>query len=314
VGKISSDKLIDRVLPVNKSAGVSTYDTIRRFKSLFKVKKIGHAGTLDPPAMGLVLLLTGEATKLSNYLMDLPKTYVADIKLGERTDTQDATGRVVESSDWSHVTIPQIEQVLPTLLGRRHQVPPMYSALKHKGTPLYVLARQGRQIEREPREVEMYKVELIEAELPLFRIEVTCSRGLYLRVLAEEIGAALGVPSHLGSLVRTKIGHFDIESTTPDVDLKSLVDLDRPGYSLSEALVHMPVINLTPGQASGLCDGIAPKVSPGEIPTLPPVGSLVRLLHEDGRLGAIGEVAPAGFVQIRRVFKDSDQAGSGSPG
>jgi tRNA pseudouridine55 synthase len=310
LGKISSEKLSDRVLPVYKSTGVSTYDTIRSFKKLFKVKKIGHAGTLDPPAMGLVLLLTGEATKLSNYLMDLPKTYVADIKLGERTDTQDATGKIVESADWSHVTTEKIEQVLPTLLGKREQVPPMYSALKHKGTPLYVLARRGQQVEREAREVEMYAAELIEVDLPLFKIEVHCSRGLYLRVLAEEIGRELGVPSHLGNLVRTRIGHFDIENATADSDLGSLADLDNPGYSLSEALSHMPALDLTPGQAAGLSNGIAPKVHPSAISALPSVGSLVRLMHEDGRLGGIGEVAPAGFLQIRRVFRDSGGAGS----
>lgn len=312
MGRISSDKLVDRVLPVNKSAGVSTYDTIRSFKKFFKIKKIGHSGTLDPPAKGLVLLLTGEATKLSNYLMDLPKTYIADIKLGEKTDTQDATGKIIESSDWSHVTVERIEQVLPTLLGKREQVPPMYSALKHKGTPLYVLARQGRHVEREPRKVETYKVEMIEVDLPSFRIEVHCSRGLYLRVLAEEIGAELGVPSHLSSLVRTRIGHFDIEKATPDTELESLVDQEDPGYSLSDAMVHMPVIDLTPSQAAGLSNGIAPKVSPRTISSLPPAGSLVRLVHDNGRLGAIGEVAPAGFVHIRRVFKDLNGAGSGS--
>lgn len=310
MGRIYSDKLMNRVLSVSKSVGVSTYDTVRSFKKLFKVKKIGHAGTLDPPAMGLVLLLTGEATKLSNYLMDLPKTYVADIKLGEKTDTQDATGKIIESADWSHVTARGIEQVLPTLLGERQQVPPMYSALKHKGTPLYVLARQGQQVEREPRKVEMYKIELIDVELPLFRIEVKCSRGLYLRVLAEEIGVQLGVPSHLGSLVRTRIGHFDIESATPDTELGSLVDQEDPGYSLADALAHMPAIDLTPGQAAGLSNGIAPKVSPGAISSLPPAGSLVRLVHDNGRLGAIGEVGPAGFVLIRRVFRDPGGNGS----
>ncbi len=310
MGRIVAEKLIDRVLPVNKSAGVSTYDTIRGFKKIYKVNKIGHAGTLDPPATGLILLLTGEATKLSNYLMDLPKVYIAKIELGGRTDTQDATGETLETGDWDHITESDVRAVLSSFLGKREQVPPMYSALKHKGTPLYMLARKGQKVEREPREVETYKIELLEFNPPHFTIEVHCSRGLYLRVLAEEVGDALKVPSHLQSLVRTSIGHFDIGTAVPDKELRSFLDMEEPGFSLSDALRHMPAFSLNKNQSAALMNGVAPRVTSGMSESVTQAGGLVRLLHENGRLGAIGVVGPGGFVQIRRVFREMGGSGS----
>ena len=179
-----SADLENLVIPVDKSAGLTTYDVIRRFKKVARVGKVGHSGTLDPPARGLVLLLTGQATKLSGYLMDLPKTYVADIMLGSSTDTHDAEGTVTATGDWSGITEDAVRGALPRFVGRRLQVPPMYSALKHRGTPLYTLARRGEQVEREPREVETSSLELVSFEPPLFTVEVSCSRGMYVRVLA----------------------------------------------------------------------------------------------------------------------------------
>lgn len=304
MGRIMAGKLIDRVLPVNKSAGVSTYDTIRGFKKLYKVNKIGHAGTLDPPATGLILLLTGEATKLSNYLMDLPKVYVAKIEMGGRTDTQDATGETLETGEWDHVTESDVRSALSSFLGKMEQIPPMYSALKHKGTPLYMLARKGQKVEREPRKVETYEIELLDYQPPHFTIEVHCSRGLYLRVLAEEIGEALGVPSHLQALVRKSIGHFGLDMAVPDTDLQTFVEMEEPGFSLSDALRHMPALNLNRHQAAGLMNGVAPRFTSGMLDSVPSTGRFVRLLHEDGRLGAIGVVSPGGFIQIRRVFRE----------
>jgi tRNA pseudouridine55 synthase len=290
----------NRVLPVNKSEGASTYDCIRRFKRLVDIDKIGHAGTLDPPATGLILLLTGEATKLSNYIMDLPKRYRADIMLGESTDTQDASGEVVEKGVWTHVTRKNIESILANFLGPRMQVPPMYSALKHKGRPLYVLARQGRVIDRKPREVEVYEIKLVDCRLPVFTIEVYCSRGLYLRVLAEEIGSALAVPAHLSSLVRTHVGHFSLEEAVPDGALESFLTMHEPGFSLANALSHLPGVNLSAEQARGLRHGVAPRA----VAALPGSGELVRLLDPDGCLGGIAEVGAAGVLQIRRVFTE----------
>jgi tRNA pseudouridine55 synthase len=291
------------VLPVNKSAGLSTYDCIRRLKRVVSVGKVGHSGTLDPQARGLVLILTGEATKLSGFLMDLPKRYVANIKLGEATDTHDATGTVVEASDWESVTERDIENVLPRFCGKRTQVPPMYSALKHKGKPLYVLARMGQKIERTPREVETYEIRLTRCDLPVFQVEVFCSRGLYIRVLAEEIGAALGVPAHLESLVRTQIGHFTLEDAVPDEEFGRSHDM-KWGFSLSEAVRHLPAVEISVKQARNLEHGVVPRVREA----LPPQGSTVRLLRPDGGLGAICDVGAAGMLTIRRVFKDACQS------
>lgn len=297
-----NEKLNHRVLPVSKSAGVSTYDIIRTFKRMFHIRKIGHAGTLDPPATGLVLLLTGEATKLSNYLMDLPKRYLADIKLGESTDTHDSNGKPVKTSAWEHITREDIVEILPGFLGKRMQTPPMFSALKHKGTPLYVLARRGQEVVREPREVEAYEIKLIDCDLPIFRIEVFCSRGLYLRVLAVEMGEVLGVPSHLHALTRINVGHFGLESAISDVEFDTLVSMDEPGYSLSDALQHLPAVTLSADQVRGLMHGIAPRLEQKSTDKLGVEDEPVRLLNPHGELAAIGEIGATGMIQIKRVM------------
>lgn len=304
-GRGARSMLNDRVIPVRKSAGNSTYDCIRSFKRLVKLDKIGHAGSLDPEARGLILILTGEATKLSNYLMDLPKRYVADVKLGEATDSQDASGAVTRSGAWEHVTAEAIRAVIPRFLGKRLQTPPMYSALKHKGQPLYLLARRGERIDRTPREVETYEISLVSFEPPVARLEVYCSRGLYLRVLAEEIGDALEVPAHLGGLTRVRIGHFTLDEAVSDDDFASLLEMESPGFSLGAALRHLPAVPLSAEQSRGLEMGIAPRLSQAPSGTLPPAGSLLRLERPDGRLGAIAEMAPAGIVHLRRVFREA---------
>ena len=297
------DRLDNLVIPVNKSHGLSTYDVIRRFRKVVRIRKVGHSGTLDPLATGLVLLLTGDATKLSSYLMDLPKTYVADIELGISTDTNDAEGKVVETGDWSGITEEAIRSVLPSFLGRREQIPPMFSALKHKGVPLYTLARRGEQVERRPREVETYALNLLGCELPVFRIETVCSRGMYLRVLAEEIGAKLGVPAYLKNLVRTKIGQFELDSAVPDEDFDGLAAMEKPGLGMNEALGHLRPVELDERQAAGVSKGAAPRM---EVPAAR-MGEIVRLVDAEGRLCAIAEAGPTGMMKLRRVFIGEDR-------
>jgi tRNA pseudouridine55 synthase len=298
-------KLNNRVIPVAKSAGNSTYDCVRLFKRAIRLDKVGHAGSLDPQAIGLILILTGEATKLSNYLMDLPKRYIADIMLGATTDTQDESGRILKTGSWTGVTREAVEEALARFTGKRFQTPPMYSALKHKGTPLYLLARRGEKIDRNPRQVDTYSITLLDFKPPVVRVEVYCSRGLYLRVLAEEVGDALGVPAHLGTLVRMRIGHFTLDEAYADGEFEKLLDADHPGYSLADAVGHFPAVTLSEEQSRGLSRGIVPKMHPASQAALPAQGVLLRLQRPDGSLGAIAEMGLAGLVHLRRVFREA---------
>lgn len=298
-------KLNNRVIPVAKSAGNSTYDCVRLFKRAIRLDKVGHAGSLDPQAIGLILILTGEATKLSNYLMDLPKRYIADIMLGATTDTQDESGKILKTGSWAGVTREAAAAALARFTGKRFQTPPMYSALKHKGTPLYLLARRGEKIDRNPREVDTYSITLLDFKPPVVRVEVYCSRGLYLRVLAEEVGDALGVPAHLGTLVRMRIGHFTLDEAYADGEFERLLDADDPGYSLADAVGHFPAVTLSEEQSRGLSRGIVPKMHPAAQAALPAQGVLLRLQRPDGSLGAIAEMGLAGLVHLRRVFRES---------
>jgi len=294
-------KLNDKVIPINKPKGVSTYDCVRKLKRTYPFSRIGHAGSLDPLATGLVLILTGQATKLSSYIMDLPKKYRAVVKLGERTDTQDATGKVTERGEWKHVSEEDLRKVLTRFVGKREQLPPMYSALKHRGVPLYVLARRGEEVKRNPRVVETYRLELENFNPPFFEIKVHCSRGLYLRVLAEEIGDTLGVPSHLYSLVREEIGHFKLDDAVSIDEVERLLDMENPGFTLSEAMKHLKEVELTDAEVRRLKNGIPPKFDPVSRGNLTP-GSMVRLTLPDKSLGAIAEVRSPGDVRLRRVF------------
>jgi tRNA pseudouridine55 synthase len=223
---------------------------------------------------------------------------MADIELGTSTDTQDAEGEVTASGDWSAVTERSIEAALPSFLGRREQVPPMYSALKHRGVPLYTLARRGEQVEREARMVETYALALVSCDLPFFRVEIKCSRGMYVRVLAEEIGARLGVPAHLKSLVRTRVGRFGIEDAVPDDAFDRLAGEEAPGLSMAEALSHLASLELEPEQLAAVRNGHAPRA--GGLKTRP--GDFIRLLDREGRLCAIAEAGPADLMKLRRVF------------
>ncbi len=298
-------RLNNRVIPVAKSAGNSTYDCVRLFKRAIRLDKVGHAGSLDPQAIGLILILTGEATKLSNYLMDMPKRYIADIMLGATTDTQDESGKILKTGSWAGVTREAAAGALARFTGKRFQTPPMYSALKHKGTPLYLLARRGEKIDRNPREVDTYSITLLDFKPPVVRVEVYCSRGLYLRVLAEEVGDALGVPAHLGTLVRMRIGHFTLDEAFADGEFEKLLDADKPGYSLADAVGHFPAVTLSEEQSRGLSRGIVPKLHPASQAALPGQGVLLRLQRPDGSLGAIAEMGLAGLVHLRRVFRES---------
>jgi tRNA pseudouridine55 synthase len=197
-------------LLLDKPVGLSSNAALQRAKRLLGARKAGHAGTLDPLASGLLVLLFGEATKLSGVLLDADKEYLATLKLGERTSTGDAEGDVLERREVP-ISEPQLREALARFRGEIEQVPPMYSALKRNGVPLYRLARRGEEVERPRRRVMIGLLELLQFRPPLLELRVRCSKGTYVRTLAEDLGRALGSCAHLAALRRTASGRLGVE-------------------------------------------------------------------------------------------------------
>lgn len=219
----------DGALLLDKPVGISSNRALQEAKKLLGAKKAGHAGTLDPLASGLLLLLFGEATKLAGPLLDDDKEYLATLKLGERTATGDAEGEVVERKP---VNVTGLEAVLARFVGEIEQVPPMYSALKRDGVPLYALARKGESVERAARRVRISAIENLGFQPPGLRLRVRCSKGTYIRTLAEDIGAALGTCAHVAALRRTASGQFRVEDALTLEGLARLPQAQRAGQLL----------------------------------------------------------------------------------
>jgi tRNA pseudouridine55 synthase len=221
------------ILLIDKPGGVTSFEVVRRARRALKVRKIGHLGTLDPFATGLLPLCLQEATKLVPFLMPEPKTYQAVVKLGETTDTQDLTGQVVARSD----ALPAPEEIFRKaqgFVGEILQTPPMYSAVHYQGQRLYKLARRGEVVEIQPRKVLVHSLTVDEIALPLVTLAVKCSQGTYIRTLAHDLGAALGCGAHLIALRRLQVGRFRVEESLP---LAALTELTAEG--LTSCLIHL---------------------------------------------------------------------------
>ena len=201
------------ILNVYKPAGMTSFDVVRQVRRRLKVKKVGHGGTLDPIAEGVLLIMAGNATKRANELSSLDKTYAAGILLGRKTDTYDTTGVVLAESDTDNIEYEDIERELQNFIGEIEQVPPMFSAIKIDGKRLYKLARRGIQVERKPRKITIYDIRLKSWMNPSMLIVVHCSKGTYIRSLAEDIGDRLGCGGCMESLVRTRIGDYRVEDS-----------------------------------------------------------------------------------------------------
>jgi tRNA pseudouridine55 synthase len=218
-------KMLSGILLIDKPAGVTSFDVVRRARRALQMRKIGHLGTLDPFATGLLPLCLGEATKLVPYLQPRPKTYRATLRLGVATDTQDWTGQVIAQSD--HLPDPAaVKAAAERFVGEISQVPPMYSALHYQGERLYKIARRGEVVELPPRKVTVHELVVEEIALPLVTILVRCSQGTYVRTLAADLGAALGCGAHLTSLRRTAVGSFRVEDALPLAALAEGAGLD----------------------------------------------------------------------------------------
>jgi tRNA pseudouridine55 synthase len=242
---MAKKKGIDGLLIVDKPEGISSLDVVREIKHRFGVKKAGHIGTLDPFATGVLPIVINEGTKLVPFLREGPKDYEVTLQLGEETTTDDWTGQVVLRQEWESVQPEKIEALIHTFRGKIHQTPPMFSAVKMQGRPLYRLARKGIEVERKEREVEIYKMQVEGIELPLVRFKVSCSKGTYIRTLGRDMGRKIGCGAHLLRLRRIRSGPFTLEQA---ISWEKLKDLSKPDalypwlISLSAALPSLPEV------------------------------------------------------------------------
>ena len=219
---------MDGILVVNKPAGITSHDVVDFIRRKFNIKAVGHAGTLDPMATGVLVMLLGKATKLSNTFIQDDKEYIAKVFFGKSTDTQDSSGRVIEEKNIDNLDIEAVKKALNNFKGEIEQVPPMVSAIKYKGRKLYQLARAGKIVKREPRKINISDIEMLDFKFPEAVFRVKCSKGTYVRTLCEDIGKALGIPSHMSGLVRTRSGNFLLEGAK---NLDAVYEKDIIPYS-----------------------------------------------------------------------------------
>lgn len=233
--------MTDAALLLDKPVGITSNAALQRAKRLLGARKAGHAGTLDPLASGLLVVLFGEATKFAGPLLEDDKAYLATVRLGERTATGDAEGEVLERRPVT-VSEADVQRVLPRFRGEIEQIPPMYSALKSEGRPLYELARKGLTVDRRPRRVRISRLELVAFRPPCIEVEVRCSKGTYVRTLAEDLGLALGTGAHLAALRRTGSGGFRVEDAVTLERLEALPPSERSAclLPLPELLRDLP--------------------------------------------------------------------------
>ena len=275
--------LVDGVLLLDKPVGFSSNDALIKAKRVLNAKKAGHTGTLDPFATGLLPLCFGEATKFSQDLLEADKTYETVVHLGQTTDTGDTEGEVIDTRD-VNVTLEQIHAVLEQFRGPIAQVPPMYSALKRDGKPLYEYARAGITLEREARNVIIHKLELVAYDAPMLTLSVTCSKGTYIRVLGQDIGEALGCGAHLNALRRTQVGPLTMENM---ITLDALIAHPEPLSLLAPVdalLASFPAVHLNAELVKRFLNG--QRLALGKEPvTVPSAEGRVRVYLDDKLLG-----------------------------
>jgi tRNA pseudouridine55 synthase len=290
------------ILLLDKPLGLSSNAALQRVRQLLGRPKAGHTGSLDPLATGMLPICIGEATKLAGALLAGRKAYTVTMQLGARTDTGDAEGRIVERCAVPVLNVAVIEAVLQTRRGPQLQVPPMYSALKRAGQPLYRLARQGLSVDREARSVEIYALELLDFTADSLRCHVECSKGTYVRTLVEEIGAALGSCAHVSALRRDFVEPFRSE---PMYTLEQLQAASDPPVLLTadRAVGHLPALSLSAAQARALSFGQAilePRAPAGQL----------RLYDAAGRFMGLGMALAGGAVRPARLFATAVAGGS----
>ncbi|MCX2983051.1 tRNA pseudouridine(55) synthase TruB [Halieaceae bacterium IMCC14734] len=305
MGRRNKGRPVNGILVLDKPLGVSSNRALQTAKHLYFAAKAGHTGSLDPLATGVLPLCFGEATKFSQYLLDADKTYLSTFQLGATTATGDSEGEVVAEQDASFVTEAMVAEAIGPFRGPIEQIPPMYSALKHQGQPLYKLARAGQEVERKARAVTIYEYELLAfrpGPRPQVDVKIACSKGTYIRSLAEDLGAALACGGHVSALRRIQAGPFGIEDAYTMTALEQLKEEDA--YTNMDALLlpsdaalgALPMVRLTESGGFYIRQG-----QPVQVP-LAPVSGLVRVGLETGEFLGVGEILDDGRVAPRRLI------------
>ncbi|MDO6672170.1 tRNA pseudouridine(55) synthase TruB [Cobetia amphilecti] len=300
---------IDGVLLLDKPKGMSSNYALQKARRLYQAQKAGHTGTLDPMATGLLPVCFGEATKFSSHLLEADKVYRARIKFGQVTDTGDAEGTVIREREIPEIAQAELDAVLDRFRGEIDQVPPMYSALKHQGRPLYELARQGIEIERAVRRVTIYNMALLARHSDGVEIEVAVSKGTYIRSLAEDIGEALGCGAHLTALRRLKTGPFTGDAMLDFERLEALADQQaREGVLLPVDILldHLPRLDITAEMARMILRGQQAETTTGSLE----VDSLARVYQDQQLLGLV-RIAAEGVIAPRRLLSSAVEAAAG---
>ncbi|MES9978225.1 MAG: tRNA pseudouridine(55) synthase TruB, partial [Candidatus Thiodiazotropha sp. 6PLUC5] len=296
---------INGVLLLDKPEGMTSNKALQEVKFLYKAAKAGHTGSLDPLATGLLPICFGEATKLSAFLLDADKRYQVRVKLGEITTTADAEGEVIETADPSGVTEAALLETMAEFQGEQQQLPPMYSAIKHKGERLYKLARQGIEVEREPRTIHIHGLDLLSFDLPEFEMDVRCSKGTYVRTLAEDIGKRLGCGAYVTGLRRTGVGPYDDQSMLTLEQIqeafaeRQFPEMDEWMLPLESALAEWPEVALSADAAFYMKQG-----QPILVPNAPTSG-WVRLYANKTDFLGVGQILEDGRVAPKRLMQAS---------
>ena len=283
------------VLNINKPSGMTSHDVVDAVRRILGMQRVGHTGTLDPQATGVLPVCVGRATKIAQYLTQAEKEYVMTLRLGVTTDTLDAAGKETSRAEATHVRRQDVEAVLPRFTGEIQQVPPLYSAKKRQGERLYRLARRGEVVEREPVTVTVFALELLEFDSPDVHLKATCSKGTYARSLCDDIGRALGCGGHLRALCRTRAGRFALEGSVALEVLEERVRAGRLGEVLlpiADALGHLPGVRVAPEAGALILHGNA--ITAGMVVQFPVEvsrGKLVRVLGFRKQLLSLAEAA-----------------------
>jgi tRNA pseudouridine55 synthase len=287
------------ILNINKAAGLSSHDVVARLRRIIAQRRVGHAGTLDPLAAGVLLLCVGQATRVAEYLMSSEKTYEARIRLGIETDTYDAEGQIVREVANLSATRKQVQHELGAMVGTIEQTPPMYSAIKKEGAPLYRLARRGQTVPRQPRSVQIHELQLLDWAPPDLAIRLRCSKGTYVRSLAHDLGQRLGCGAHVLDLTRTASGQFLIDDAITIEAFEQLAASGRAAsvlQPLDAALQSFPAATVDQDTARAIALGQSVHLTNGTD------AAMLRAYDQCGQLLALLRQRGNGFWQPHKVF------------